>query len=180
VDAVLASLIQLHTGERPLFATHGLEDEILRTLRPRVWLPSGGYLVIEQTEALVSIDVNTGKSVRGDCQESTSLETNLEAADEIARQLRLRDLGGIVVVDFVDMESIEHRRLLVEAMTGALRNDPARTKIIGLSDIGLLQLTRKRTRSGLSAALTQACPTCSGEGRIVLSEVVAALARSRK
>jgi ribonuclease G len=179
VDSVLSSLIQLHSDERPLFATYGLDDEILQALRPRVWLPSGGYLIIEQTEALVSIDVNTGKSVRGSCQESTSLGTNLEAADEIARQLRLRDLGGIVVIDFVDMESVEHRRQLVDTMTTALRDDPARTKIISLSDIGLMQLTRKRTRSGFHAALTQACPTCSGEGKIVRSEIVAALSKPR-
>jgi ribonuclease G len=179
VDSAMASRIRVHEGDPPLFVAHGLDEEILRALRPRVWLRSGGYLIIEQTEALVSIDVNTGKSVRGESQEMTSLETNLEAADEIARQLRLRDLGGIVVVDFVDMESVEHRRELVDAMSLALRADPARSKIVGLSDIGLMQLTRKRTRSGLRAALTEACPNCAGEGRVLRPEITAALARNR-
>jgi len=177
VDPSLVSRIEVHEGERPLFATHGLDDEILHALRPRVWLPAGGYLIIEQTEALVSIDVNTGRTVGGDCQEETSLATNLEAAAEVARQLRLRDMGGIVVVDFVDMESEEHRRQLVDATTAALLDDPARTKIVDLSDIGLMQLTRKRSRSGLHVALTQPCPGCSGSGRTVRAEVLAALAR---
>jgi ribonuclease G len=179
VDSALASRIELYDGERPLFATHGLDDEIWRALRPRVWLRSGGYLIIEQTEAMVSIDVNTGKSVQGDSQADTSFETNLEAAEEIARQLRLRDMGGIVVVDFVDMDSIEHRRRLVEVMTAALRDDPARSKIVSLSDIGLMQLTRKRARSGLHVALMQPCPSCSGQGRVIRSDVVAALAKTR-
>jgi ribonuclease G len=176
VDPALVSRIEVHEAERPLFATHGLDDEILHALRPRVWLPAGGYLIIEQTEALVSIDVNTGRTVGGECQEETSLATNLEAAVEVARQLRLRDMGGIVVVDFVDMEADEHRRRLIDAMTEALLDDPARTKIVDLSDIGLMQLTRKRSRSGLHVALTQPCPGCSGSGRTVRPEILAALA----
>jgi len=178
VDNALSSRIELYPGDRPLFSTHGLDDEILRALRPRVWLPCGGYLIVEQTEALVSIDVNTGKTAGGETQADTSFATNLEAAEEIAKQLRLRDLGGIIIVDFVDMESLEHRRRLVEVMTAALRNDPARTKIVSLSEIGILQLTRKRTRSGLHAALTQPCPTCAGQGRMIRARVVAALAPS--
>ena len=177
VDPALVSRIELHGGDRPLFATHGLDDEILHALRPRVWLPAGGYLIIEQTEALVSIDVNTGRTVGGECQEETSLATSLEAAVGVARQLRLRDMGGIVVVDFVDMEAEVHRRQLVDAMTLALSDDPARTKIVDLSDIGLMQLTRKRTRSGLHVSLTQPCPGCSGSGRTVRPEILAALAR---
>jgi len=177
VDAALASRIELYRGDRPLFATHGLDDEILRALRPRVWLPGGGYLIIEQTEALVSIDVNTGKTAGGETQADTTLATNLEAAEEIARQLRLRDLGGIIIVDFVDMESVEHRRRLVEVMGAALREDPVRTKIVSLSDIGILQMTRKRARSGLHTALTQPCPSCAGQGRVIRARVVSELAR---
>jgi len=178
IDSALAARIEQHEGPLPLFAAHGLDEEIECALRPRVGLPSGGYLVIEQTEALVSIDVNTGKWVSGECQEETSFATNLEATQEIARHLRLRDLGGIVVVDFVDMDSPANRRRLLEVMEQALREDPARTKVVGLSEIGLLQLTRKRTRSGLRAALTQRCEAC-GEGHVLLPEVAAALARSR-
>ena len=166
VDPVLASRVELHGGPRPLFETYGLEPELERALRPRVWLDSGGTIVIEPTEALVSIDVNTGKSVQGVSPEETVLETNLEAAKEIARQIRLRDLGGIVVIDFVDMELPDHRQQLLDTMARALREDPARTKIVGLSEIGLLQLTRERTRSNPAVALTRPCPNCAGQGRV--------------
>ena len=179
VDPAAASRVELYHGSERMFSAHGLAEEIDRALRPRVWLRSGGYLVIEPTEALVSIDVNSGKSVSGSSQDETSLVTNLEAAAEVARQLRLRDLGGIVVVDFIDMELAEHRQQLLEAMEQALSTDPARTKIVGLSEIGLLQLTRKRTRGGLYAALTHACLSCAGQGRILDADVVAALARPR-
>ncbi len=166
VDRAHPSRIELHGGPLPLFETYGLEQELERALRPRVWLDSGGYIVIEPTEALVSIDVNSGKSVRGMSPEDTALETNLEAAREIARQIRLRDLGGIVAIDFIDMAVADHRQQLLDAMERALREDPARTKIVGLSEIGLLQLTRERTRSNPAVALTRPCPSCAGQGRI--------------
>ena len=149
-----------------MFETYGLEQELERALRPRVWLDSGGYIVIEPTEALVSVDVNTGKSVRGGSPADTALKTNLEAAREIARQIRLRDLGGIVAIDFIDMAVADHRQQLLDAMERALREDPARTKIVGLSEIGLLQLTRERTRSNPAVALTRPCPSCAGQGRV--------------
>ena len=165
-DADLLSKVELHGGPRSLFETYGLERQLDHALRPRVWLDSGGTIVIESTEALVSIDVNTGKSVKGVSPEQTALETNLEAAAEVARQVRLRDLGGIVVVDFIDLELPEHRERLLEAMKLALRSDPARTQVVGLSEIGLLQFTRERTRSSPGSALTVACPRCEGLGRV--------------
>ena len=166
VDARLLSRIQMHRGERSMFETHGLDQDLDRALRPQVWLKSGGNLVIEPTEALVSIDVNTAKSIKGGCQETTSLKTNLEAVEAIARQLRLRDLGGIVVIDLVDMRVAENRNKVVDALDRALRADPARTKIVHLSEIGVLQLTRKRTRNGPATMLMRSCAACSGSGMI--------------
>ena len=122
--------------------------------------------MVEQTEALVSIDVNTGKYVGRRRMEETVLKTNLEACEEIARQLRLRDLGGIIVIDFIDMDLEESRRQVIDTLEAALRYDRARTKVHGLSELGLLQLARKRTRPGLEAELTRGCPFCSGQGRI--------------
>ncbi|HJQ99168.1 MAG TPA: Rne/Rng family ribonuclease [Candidatus Polarisedimenticolaceae bacterium] len=173
LDTSLASRVRVHTGPGSLFDDEGIHAEIERSLRSRVWLPSGGTVVIEPTEALVSIDVDTGKNVGTARPEETILETNLEAADEIARQLRLRDLGGIVVVDFIDMERAEHRNRVVDAFTTALQRDAARTKVIGLSPLGLLQLTRKRTRPGLRSSLTEPCACCSGSGRSKSSDLVA-------
>jgi ribonuclease G len=173
VDPVLCSRIDLYEGTRAMLEDFGLHQDIERAVRPRVWLRSGGYVVIEQTEALVSVDVNTGKSVRGRQQERTILETNLEAAAEIARQLRLRDLGGIIVIDFIDMALRASRRRVVQAFETALRKDSARTKIVGLSELGLLQLTRKRSRAGVSAAVTRACPLCGGQGQLKRPEIVA-------
>jgi ribonuclease G len=173
LDPKMASRIERHLGPEPLFVFSGVSGDIEKALRPRVWLRSGGTIVIEPTEALVSIDVNTGKFVGARRPEETVLQTNLEAADEIARQLRLRDLGGIIVVDFIDMERADHRQRVIDALAQALQRDRSRTKVIGLSELGLLQLTRKRTRSGLGAALTRTCVTCGGSGRTKTSETVA-------
>jgi ribonuclease G len=162
-----------HPGPEPLFDATGVTQDVEKALRPRVWLKSGGTLVIQQTEALVSIDVNTGKFVGTRHPEETILKTNVEAAAEIARQLRLRDLAGIIVIDFIDMERPEHRAQVIDALATALKRDRARTKIVGLSDLGLLQLTRKRTRAGLEALLTRPCPGCSGSGRQKTPETVA-------
>jgi ribonuclease G len=169
----LAGRVRLHAGPAPLLESHGIDQEIEKALRPKVWLRSGGYLVIQQTEALVSIDVNTGKFVGASRPEETVLRTNLEAAAEIARQLRLRDLGGIIVVDFIDMESPENRKQVLDALEEALRRDRARTKVVGLSELGLVQLTRKRTRPGVGASLTRSCPLCGGHGRVKAPETVA-------
>jgi ribonuclease G len=173
LDPVLASRLKLHAGSQSLFDASGVTQEVDKALRPRVWLKSGGTIVIQPTEALVSIDVNTGKYVGSKRPEETVLKTNLEAADEIARQLRLRDLGGIIVIDFIDMDRPEHQRQVIEALEGALAKDRSRTKIVGLSELGLLQLTRKRTRPGFGSALTRGCPICAGVGRLKSPETVA-------
>jgi ribonuclease G len=166
VDPAAASRIRLHTGETGLFEALGVESEIDRALRPRVWLKSGGHLVIEETEALVSIDVNTGKFLGGRDSEQTVLKTNCEAAREIARQLRLRGLGGIIVVDLIDMPRSEHREEVLAVFEDALRRDPAKTRLAGISELGLLQLTRKRSRPGISETLTRPCDACRGQGRV--------------
>ncbi len=173
LDSPLASRLSRHGGPESLFDAEGVTQDIERALRPRVWLKSGGTIVIEQTEALVSIDVNTGKFVGSQQPEHTVLKTNLEAAEEIARQLRLRDLGGIIVVDFIDMERAEHKHSVIDALEVALRRDRSRTKVVGLSELGLLQLTRKRTRVGITAALTRPCGGCAGGGRTKTPETVA-------
>jgi ribonuclease G len=173
LDPSFASRLVRHVGEEPLFDATGVTQDLEKALRPRVWLKSGGTLVVEQTEALVSIDVNTGKFVGTRHPEETVLKTNLEAAVEIPRQLRLRDLGGIIVIDFIDMDDPAHRSEVIDTLQRALRRDRARTKVVGLSELGLLQLTRKRTRPGIGTALTRACATCGGSGRIKTPETVA-------
>jgi len=173
IDAPLASRLSRHLGAESLFDATEVAQDIEKALRPRVWLKSGGTIVIEQTEALVSIDVNTGKFVGSRRPDETVLQTNLEAAEEIARQLRLRDLGGIIVVDFIDMDRADHRQRVIDVLESALTRDRSRTKVVGLSELGLLQLTRKRTRLGLQAALTHICTTCSGSGRLKTPETVA-------
>ncbi len=174
LDPAMAAHVRLFAGAESMFESFGLDTEIEKALRPRVWLKSGGYLVIEPTEALVSIDVNTGKFVGKKRPQETILRTNLEAAAEIGRQLRLRDLGGIIVVDFIDMNRDESRRKVIAALQDALRKDRARTKVVGISELGLLQLTRKRTRPGVGRLLTRECPACSGRGRIRKPELVVA------
>jgi ribonuclease G len=174
VDPDLAQCLEGHVGRPPLLEAYGLEREIDRAMRPKVWLSSGGHLVIEPTEALVSIDVNTGRYVGSRDPDETILRTNLEAAREIARQLRLRDLGGIIVIDFIDMQRIDDRRKVIDELSEALRRDRARTKVVGLSELGLLQLTRKRSRPGIGAQLTRPCPACSGQGRVKTPEAVSA------
>jgi ribonuclease G len=173
LDPPLASRLRRHVGPESLFDASGVSQDIEKALRPRVWLKSGGTIVIEQTEALVSIDVNTGKFVGAGRPADTVLRTNLEAAEEIARQLRLRDLGGIIVVDFIDMDRPEHRHQVIEALERALQLDRSRTKVVGLSELGLLQLTRKRARLAIGAALTRVCASCSGTGRMKTPETVA-------
>jgi ribonuclease G len=171
-DPELVARVRLHDGPVPLIEQ--LLEEIERSLRPRVELASGGYLVIEETEALVSIDVNSGRFVGRSSMEETALDTNLEAVEELARQLRLRDLGGIIVVDLIDMEREESRSSVIEATERALRRDRAPTRVIGLSELGLLQLTRKRTRPGLGATLSHTCPLCAGQARIRSPHLVSA------
>jgi ribonuclease G len=166
IDPSLASRLELHPGPAPLFHACGVDREVERAQRSRVWLKSGGHVVIEETEALVSIDVNTGKFVGKQSHAETVLRTNLEAAGEIARQLRLRDLGGIVVIDFIDMTEDSDRQAVLKTLQTALHDDPARTRIVGFSELGLVQLTRKRSRASITQRLTSSCPTCRGRGRL--------------
>ena len=165
-DPGLVSRVQLFRQHTDLMASFGVDRELEKALRTKVWLKSGGYLVVNQTEALVAIDVNTGRFVGSTSLEDTVFRINLEAVQEIARQLRLRDLGGIIVVDFIDMENMDNRRSLYDALAAELAKDPARTQLLPMSDIGLVQLTRKRTRPSLDRTLHRECPYCHGSGRI--------------
>jgi ribonuclease G len=162
----LVSRVRLYRREEPIFDEFGIEPEIAKALKSKVWLKSGGYIVINQTEALVAIDVNTGKYVGKRNLEETVFKTNLEAAREIVRQIRLRDLGGIIVLDFIDMEDLSNRARLFEALENEIRKDRSKTKILQISEFGLIEMTRKRVRQSLERSLTQACPYCAGSGRI--------------
>jgi ribonuclease G len=165
-DPALVPRVKLFRRPTDLMTAFGIDRELEKALRPKVWLKSGGYLVVNQTEALVAIDVNTGKFVGSTSLEDTVFRNNLEAVREIVRQLRLRDLGGIVVIDFIDMEDPEHREAVYVALANELGSDPARTQLLPMSDIGLVQLTRKRARPSLDRTLSRECPYCHGSGRI--------------
>ena len=158
------SVLEHYPGERPVFDLYGVEDEIQKAMERKVMLKSGGYLVIDQTEAMTTIDVNTGAFVGHRNLEETIFKTNLEAATSIARQLRLRNLGGIIIIDFIDMEDEEHRRQVLRTLERQLERDHARTNIIGITELGLVQMTRKRTRESLEQILCEPCPSCSGRG----------------
>jgi ribonuclease G len=160
----LRQLLFLYTEDEPIFMSFGIEKEIEKALRSKVWLKSGGYLVIEQTEALVSVDINTGKYVGKHDFEETILKTNREAAREIARQVRLRDLGGIIIIDFIDMARQENRDKVMEELREALKADRSPTNLSLLSELGLVEMTRKRVRQGLNESLSQTCTTCGGLG----------------
>lgn len=162
----VADKVSHYVAERPLFDLYGVEDEIEKALGRRVDLKSGGYLIIDQTEALTTIDVNTGGFVSGRSFDETIFKTNLEAAQAIARQLRLRNLGGIIILDFIDMDSTEHKEAVLAELTKALARDRTRMTINGFTSLGLVEMTRKRTRESLSHVLCEACPTCQGRGQI--------------
>ncbi|MBI3768988.1 MAG: Rne/Rng family ribonuclease [Deltaproteobacteria bacterium] len=162
----LKTRIELHEDAEPLFDQYGIEPAISRALERRVWLKSGGYIVIDQTEALTTIDVNTGRYVGTRNQEETVLKTNLEAAREIVDQLRIRNLGGIIIIDFIDMMDPASRQRVMDAFDAALRQDKMRSNILKISELGLVEMTRKRTRESLSHQLTEPCPSCEGKGRI--------------
>lgn len=168
----LASLIEHYSGERPLFDLYGVEDEIHRALERRVPLKSGGYLIFDQTEAMTTIDVNTGAFVGGRNLEETIFKTNLEAARAIARQLRLRNLGGIIIIDFIDMRDKDHRKQVLQALQKHLEKDHARNAISEVSSLGLVEMTRKRTRESLEHVLCEPCPACSGRGVLKSPETV--------
>jgi len=164
--------LQHYTGERPLFELHNVEAEIEKALSRRVELKSGGTLVIDQTEALTTIDVNTGGYVGGRSFDDTVFKTNLEAAQAIARQLRLRNLGGIIVVDFIDMQGEEHRAAVLEELRRALGRDRTRVTVNGFSALGLVEMTRKRTRESLAHVLCEPCPACGGRGEVKTAHTV--------
>ncbi len=161
-----AEKIELYDGIEPIFDAYGIEVDIARTLGKKVWLKSGGYIVIDQTEAMTVIDVNTGKFVGKESFEDTVLKTNLEAVKEIAYQIRLRNLGGIIIIDFIDIEKQEHREKVFNAFLEAMKKDRVKSNILNISEFGLIQMTRKRVRDSITRILCEPCPYCDGRGYI--------------
>jgi len=168
----LVDSIEHYPGERPIFDLYGVEDEIHKALERKVQLKSGGYLIIDQTEAMTTIDVNTGAFVGHRNLEETIFKTNLEATQTIARQMRLRNLGGIIIIDFIDMKDAEHRRQVLRALEKNLERDHARTHLSEVSSLGLVQMTRKRVRESLAQIMCAPCPACSGRGTMLTPETV--------
>ena len=156
--------VHLYRGKDPCFDTYNVEVQIKRSLGRKVWLKSGGYLVIDQTEALMAIDVNSGKFVGTSSLEETTLMTNIEAAQEVVHQLRLRNMGGIIIIDFIDMEKESSREKVTRVLEEALQHDRARTNVLKISDLGLVEMTRKRVQEGLDRYLSESCSTCEGTG----------------
>jgi len=172
IDPELLPRVKLYQDEAPLFDAYDIEAEIRNLFKQRVDLPTGGYLIIQPTEALISIDVNTGRYTGKRDPESTILRTNIDAAREVARQLRLRDIGGIIVVDFIDMETRSNRDKVLQELRTHLGRDRARTRAFAVSELGLVEMTRQRVRPSLWQSMTVECPTCSGTGRVFRPEVV--------
>ncbi|HEV7786906.1 MAG TPA: Rne/Rng family ribonuclease, partial [Thermoanaerobaculia bacterium] len=166
VQPALVSKVKLFRQRSSLFEQFGIEEQIEAALKTKVWLKSGGYIVINPTEALVAIDVNTGRFVGQSNLEDTVLQTNLEAVSEIVRQIRLRDLGGIIVIDLIDMVEAVHREEVFASLESEIKKDRAKTKLLNISEFGLVEVTRKRSRSNLERLLTQPCSYCGGRGRI--------------
>lgn len=169
----LIDRIEIYEGREPVFDAFGIELDISRALGRRVWLKSGGYIVIDQTEAMTVIDVNTGKFVGKESLEDTILKTNLEAVKEIAYQIRLRNLGGIIIIDFIDMEKTENREKVSSAFVDAMKKDRAKNTIYNLSELGIIQMTRKRVRESLGRVLCEQCPYCEGKGFVKSARTVA-------
>ncbi len=168
----LKSKVKLYREDEPIFERYGVEKEIEKALARQVWLKSGGYLVFDETEALTVIDVNTGRYIGRRNLADTILRTNLEAAEEIARQVRLRDIGGIIIIDFIDMSIEEHRRKVLDKLNNSIKNDRTKTYVLGLTNLGLVEMTRKKVRQDLSEYLQQPCPYCSGSGRVLTPLVI--------
>ncbi len=169
----IKSVAELHEGSFPLFDLHKVDAQLDKAIARRIWLKSGGFLVIDSTEALTVIDVNTGKFTGKGDLEQTAADLNREAADEIARQLRLRDIDGIIIIDFIDMELARHRRELMEHFKQALKRDKTRTKVLGITQLGFMEMTRKARYIPLEKQLTDACTLCQGRGRLPSSETIA-------
>jgi ribonuclease G len=174
VDPALKIRINLYAGNEPIFDVYNIETEIERALSRTVWLDCGGYLVFDHTEALTVIDVNTGKYIGKTNLADTVLKTNLEAATEIIRQVRLRDIGGIIIIDFIDMDSEEHRCQVLERLSEKARDDRTKSHILGLTGLGLVEMTRKKARQGLDAVLQQTCSYCGGRGKVLTADVMSA------
>jgi len=172
INSALKKKVCLYKGEEPIFEVYGVETEIERALSRMVWLDCGGYLVFDHTEALTVVDVNTGKFIGKTNLADTVLKTNLDAATEIVRQIRLRDIGGIIIIDFIDMEVEEHRRLVLERLAERLKEDRTKSHVLGLTGLGLVEMTRKKARLGLGAMLQQPCPYCNGSGKVLTAEVI--------
>jgi ribonuclease G len=168
----LVDRIEHYPGERPIFDLYGVEDEIQRALRKEVPLKSGGYLIVDQTEAMTTVDVNTGAFLGHRNLEETVYRTNLEAAQAAARQLRLRNLGGIIIIDFIDMTDEEHKRQVLRTLEKALARDHAKTTVYDMSPLGLVEMTRKRTTESLERQLCEPCPECGGRGSLKTAETV--------
>ena len=168
----LVPKIEYYPGERPIFDLYGIDDEIQKALNRKVELKSGGYLIIDQTEAMTTIDVNTGGFVGHRNLEETIFKTNLEATQAIVRQLRLRNLGGIIIIDFIDMLDTDHREQVIAALAKALESDRAKSHISEVSELGLVEMTRKRTRESLEHVMCETCPTCEGRGSVQTAETV--------
>jgi ribonuclease G len=163
----LKAKIKLYDQPEPIMDHFGIEDKIRKALNPKVWLKSGGYIAIERTEALTTIDVNTGRYVGKRNQEDTILKTNLEAAREVVRQLQLRNIGGIIIIDFIDMGKAANRKKVYDALKEEIKKDKARTNILQISELGLVEMTRQRSRESLESLLMSPCPYCDGRGRIM-------------
>ena len=163
---------ELYTGSEPIFDAYNMEGDISRALKRKVWLKSGGYIVIEETEALVAVDVNTGRYVGKHNLEETILKTNLEAVKEIAYQIRLRDIGGLIIIDFIDMEKSSNQEKIYNALKEALRRDRSKTHVLPISELGLVQMTRKRVKQSLTSILREPCFYCDGEGYLISRRTV--------
>ena len=169
----LASMTRFYEDSLPLFERFHVEDQIRKALDRKVWLPSGGHIVIDPTEALTVIDVNTGRFVGHSNLEETVLANNLEAAEEIARQLRLRDIGGIIVIDFIDMEIERNRRAVLQRLREHLAKDKTRTHVFDVSSLGLVEMTRKNVSDGLLETFSERCDKCEGRGVVLFEEAAA-------
>ncbi|MEW5785831.1 MAG: Rne/Rng family ribonuclease [Bacillota bacterium] len=172
ISPQLKSKVKIYRDPQPIFERFGVEREVEKALEGQVWLKSGGYLVFDETEALTVVDVNTGRYIGKRNLADTILKTNLEAAEEIARQIRLRDIGGIIIVDFIDMSLEDHQRKVLDKLNDSIKHDRTKTYVLGLTSLGLVEMTRKKVRQDLAAVLQQPCPYCNGVGRVLTPLVV--------
>jgi len=175
LDAISPSLndkVEYYNGDKRIYEYYKIEEKLLKAVERKVWLKNGGYIIIDETEALTVIDVNTGKYVGKDNPRETILLTNKEAAKEIAKQLRLRDIGGIIIIDFIDMANNMQQEEVLEELKKHLKRDRSRTTVMGITHLGLVEMTRKKLRDNLSSILMKKCPYCRGTGKVLLKEIM--------